>query len=276
MDQACNAIRSEFVRITDDFTIHVEESGNGDMPIVFIPGWTMSTKVFGRQLAHFRDSNCWRAMSYDPRGQGLTTKTIEGHSYQQHGRDLGAFIAVLGLKRVVLVGWSYGVLDAMAYLDQFGTDNVRAIVILDGTPKPTGKDPTKEWAETEESRQWGTITPIEDRATFHREFAQGLLEDASPENIDWITEISAQTSAAVTALLNETARHVDYEQLLIDVTKRLPVLVVAREEWREQVSGWLKANASEVPLVVLGKHMMFWERAEAFNAELAKFLDALE
>jgi hypothetical protein len=28
--------------------------------------------------------------------------------------------------------------------------------------------------------------------------------------------------------------------------------------------------------VVLGKHMMFWERAEAFNAELAKFLDALE
>ena len=53
------------------------------------------------------------------------------------------------------------------------------------------------------------------------------------------------------------------EQLLIDVTKRLPVLVVAREEWREQVSGWLKASAPEVPLVVLGKHMMFWERAEA-------------
>jgi hypothetical protein len=31
-----------------------------------------------------------------------------------------------------------------------------------------------------------------------------------------------------------------------------------------------------VPLVVLGKHIMFWERAEAFNAELSKFLDALE
>ena len=276
MDQARIAIRSEFVRITDDFTIHFEESGSGDIPVIFIPGWTMSTKVFGRQLAHFRESNRWRAISYDPRGQGLTTKTIEGHSYQQHGRDLGAFIAVLGLKRVVLVGWSYGVLDAMAYLDQFGTDNIRAIVILDGTPKPTGKDPTKEWAETEAGRRWGTITPIEDRATFHREFAQYLLEDASPENIKWVTEISAQTSAAVTALLNETARHVDYEQLLIDVTRRLPVLVVAREEWREQVSGWLKANAPEVPLVVFGKHMMFWERAEAFNAELGKFLDALE
>src|SRR5512145_2205518 len=82
MDQACNTIRSEFVRINDDFTIHFEESGSGDMPIVFIPGWTMSTKVFSRQLAHFLESNRWRAISYDPRGQGLTTKTIEGHSYQ--------------------------------------------------------------------------------------------------------------------------------------------------------------------------------------------------
>jgi hypothetical protein len=43
------------------------------------------------------------------------------------------------------------------------------------------------------------------------------------------------------------------------VTKQLPVLVVAREEWRPQVSNWLKANAPAVPLVVMGKHMMFRE-----------------
>ena len=153
----------------------------------------------------------YRAISYDPRGQGLTSKTVEGHSYQQHGRDLQALIAALHLKRIVLVGWSFGVLDAMAYLDQFGADNVRALVILDGTPKPKGNDPATEWVETEELRRWSTITPIEDRARFHHEFAQVLLEDASPENIEWITEISAQTSATVTALLNETARHVDYE-----------------------------------------------------------------
>jgi hypothetical protein len=43
------------------------------------------------------------------------------------------------------------------------------------------------------------------------------------------------------------------------------VLVVAREEWRGQVADWLQANAPTVPLVVMGKHMMFWERARAFN-----------
>ena len=57
--------------------------------------------------------------------------------------------------------------------------------------------------------------------------------------------------------------------------KQLPVLVVAREDWRGQVSGWLKANAPAVPLVVMGKHMMFWERAGAFNIELDKFLNSL-
>lgn len=118
------------------------------------------------------------------------------------------------------------------YLDQFGVDNVHALVILDGTPKPRGSDPATEWVETEEGRRWGTITPIEDRAQFHQKFGQWLLEDASPKNVEWITEISAQTSATVTALLNETARHVDYEGLLVDVIKQLPVLVVAREDWR--------------------------------------------
>jgi non-heme chloroperoxidase len=275
MDEARKAARSEFVRTNDDFTIHFEESGSGEIPVVFIPGWTMSTKVFARQLVHFSGSLRYRAIAYDPRGQGLTSKTVEGHSYQQHGRDLQAFIAALTLKRIVLVGWSFGVLDAMAYLDQFGTDSLRALVVLDGTPKPAGADPATEWVETQEGRRWGTITPIEDRARFHREFAQFMLEDASPENIEWITEISAQTSGTVTALLNAAAYCVDYERLFIEVTKRLPVLVVAREEWRGQVSSWLKANAPTVPLVVMGKHLMFWERASAFNSELDKFLGTL-
>lgn len=64
-------------------------------------------------------------------------------------------------------------------------------MILNGTPKPTGKYSTTEWAETEESRRWGTITPIEDRATFHREIAPCMLEDASPENIRGIAATTA-------------------------------------------------------------------------------------
>ena len=177
MDQACNAIRSEFVRITDDFTIHVEESGNGDMPIVFIPGWTMSTKVFGRQLAHFRESNRWRAISYDPRGQGLTTKTIEGHSYQQHGRDLGAFIAVLGLKRVVLIGHSIGgpvVLEAARRMP----GRVAGLVLVD-----SWVDFEQRRLPAEEVEKYLAALQADYRATLTAIVSQYLFSASTPEPV---------------------------------------------------------------------------------------------
>jgi non-heme chloroperoxidase len=62
---------------------------------VFIPGWTGATKVFERQFKHFEGSSRFRAIAYDPRGQGLSSKTLDGHTYQQHGRDLAAFIEKL-------------------------------------------------------------------------------------------------------------------------------------------------------------------------------------
>ena len=46
----------------------------------------------------------------------------------------------------MLVAWSFGVLDVTSYLAQFGADNVRALVLIDGTPRTTGKDSTKDWA----------------------------------------------------------------------------------------------------------------------------------
>jgi len=266
MNETRKAIRSEFVRINDDFTIHFEESGSGNIPVVFIPGWTMSTKVFARRLTYFSGSLRYRAIAYDPRGQGLTTKAVEGHSYQQHGRDLGAFIAALGLQRVVLVGWSYGVPEALAYLDQFGTDNLRALVVLDGTPKPQGNDPTTEWVvDSAESGRWGTITPMEDRAGFIRAFAEWLLEDTGPENVAWIADLgcgdrSPERNGALCQL--RAALHRRNE-------------TAARAGRRGQVADWLQANAPTVPLVVMGKHMMFWERARAFNPELEEFLDTL-
>jgi pimeloyl-ACP methyl ester carboxylesterase len=63
--------------------------------------------VFERQLKHFEGSTRFRAIVYDPRGQDLSSKTLRGHTYAQHGRDLAAFIQKLGLKNVALAGWSY-------------------------------------------------------------------------------------------------------------------------------------------------------------------------
>lgn len=121
--------RAEYARLSADISLYYEQAGNGPQTIVFIPGWTASSRMFERQLKHFEGSTRFRAIAYDPRGQGLSTKTWEGHTYQQHGRDLAVFIQNFGLTKVVLVGWSYGVFEMLAYVNQFGISNLKAVVV---------------------------------------------------------------------------------------------------------------------------------------------------
>ena len=90
-------IKSSEVVIGSGLRLHYRSTGKGDIPIVFIPGWSMSGEVFVRQLAPFSNSSRFKAFAYDPRGQGRSDRPLEGYSYAQHGRDLAAFIAALSL-----------------------------------------------------------------------------------------------------------------------------------------------------------------------------------
>ena len=273
------AIQYGYLKITDCFTIHYEQSGNGNTPIIFIPGWTMSTKVFIRQLEHFSDSKRFRAITYDPRGQGLSTKTMEGHTYQQHGRDLKAVMDKLDLSNVVLAGWSAGVLDQFAYINQFGVDNLKAVIVIDGTPKTasasgSGVDWVWNYLDDRDGfRQWLTMGPLEDRPALNKDFAKWMLEDQSPENISWLDEIQSQTPNAFAALLNETQAYMDYSNDLMKLESKLPLLYIVREEWGEVVNKWANENTPSAKVVTMGKHIMFWERFTEFNGLLDSFLD---
>jgi pimeloyl-ACP methyl ester carboxylesterase len=113
-------------------------AGRGSTTVIFVPGWTMSCEVFAHQLAHFADSSDYRALSYDPRAQGRSTQTANGHYYEQHARDLRALITALELSRVVLVGWSAGGVEVLEYLRLYGHNDVAGVVILDIPPRFEG------------------------------------------------------------------------------------------------------------------------------------------
>lgn len=131
---------SAYLKVSDELTLHYERSGDGELGVIFIPGWTMTTRVFERQLAHLDGSERCTAITYDPRGQGLSTKTADGHTYERHGRDLHNFVEKLGLDRVVLIGWSNGGFDALSYLHQFGSAKLASLMMLDAAPKGKGTD----------------------------------------------------------------------------------------------------------------------------------------
>jgi non-heme chloroperoxidase len=272
--------RAEFVKISEHFSIHYRKSGHGPIPIVFVPGWAMSAAVFQKQLAHFQDSRRFTFITLDPRSQGLTTHTATGNYYPQHGRDLKAFLDKLHLDNIILAGWSYGVFDVMTYINQFGAGNVRGVVIIDGTPKCSGLDNSKEWVwfrydDSDHYKRSFTLGALTDRTAANAQFADWMLEKPTPAARRWVSGIADQTPDEVAALTNETCAYLDYSQDLMNLEGKMPLLFVIRDEWGEVVQSWVKSHTPSATLKIMGKHMMFWERADEFNATLDAFLSPI-
>ena len=269
-------LKAEYVAVSNDLTIHYEQAGKGDITIIFIPGWTMSTDVFVHQLAHFEGSAKFRAITYDPRGQGRSSKTMEGHTYQQHGRDLAAFIDKLELKNIILAGWSYGVQEQLAYINQFGSDKLVGMITIDSGPDVTGAT-RDEWVwylndDSDGYSRWFTEGILEDRQNVIVEFAKWMLEDPSPENISWVSNIANMTPGTVASVLNATGFYLDYSKDLAALDGKIPLLYVTREDWKAPAEKWIKANTPSAQSEYLGKHMMFWERPAEFNKILDTYL----
>lgn len=121
--------KSAFVETPDGVKIRYLEAGTG-RAILFVPGWTMTAEIWEPQLAHF--GKAWRAVAIDPRGQGESGKPEHGLYPAARARDIKAVVDALGLAPVVLVGWSMGVPEVAAFVDQFGTKDLAGVVLVDG------------------------------------------------------------------------------------------------------------------------------------------------
>ena len=274
------SVLAEEVKIDQDLTIFYRQAGGGDTTILFIPGWMMSTDVFEHQLAHFESSTKYRALAYDPRGQGRSSKTVEGHGFQQHGRDLAGLISKLGLKNLIIAGWSYGVTAQLAYVNQFGSDQIRAMIMIDTGPKIAGET-YDEWVwylkdDSDGYSRSFTEGIIENRENTINQFAEWMLEKPTVESVAWLAAIADQTSSSVASLQNATGFYLDYSNELVALEGKVPLMYVVREEMQSVADKWIQANTPSATTVYLGKHMMFWERPEEFNSAIDSFLLSLE
>lgn len=275
-----HSVVAEEVKLDNDLTIHYEQSGSGATTIIFIPGWMMSTDVFEHQLDHFKNSTKYRVLAYDPRGQGKSSKPVEGHTYQQHARDLAKLIQKLKLDKVILSGWSYGVTEQLSYVNQFGTDKIIAMIMIDTGPAIAGET-RDEWVwylrdDADGYSRSFTEGIIEDRENVVVEFGKWMLENPTPESVAWITKLANNTSSSVASIQNATAFYLDYSADLAALEGKMPLLYVVRDEMKNAAARWIESNTPSATAVYLGKHMMFWERPEEFNKVLDGFLSSIE
>ncbi|MBI3900764.1 MAG: alpha/beta hydrolase [Chlamydiia bacterium] len=139
-----------YVKINKNVSLFYYDKGSGD-PLIFIPGWLMPADIFKHQIAHF--SQKYRVIALDPRSQGNSTVTLENNHYTQHGADLAKFLDALHLQNVIVVAWSWGCNDLYAYVRLKGTDNLKAAICIDASPKSSGGK--EEWAFAN-YQDWGS------------------------------------------------------------------------------------------------------------------------
>ncbi len=263
----------DYVQLSDELTVHYVSEGEG-RPLIFIPGWTMTTDAFEKNVKPL--SKRFRAIAYDPRSHGESSVVQSGNDYMRHGRDLAAFIGELGLKDVVLLGWSTGALTCYSYFQQFGYNNVSAFVNIDQSPKPV-QDTEADWGIglRRHVRLVVAGATAPDQSAMVRGFAATAFKTFKADKafVDHAVACSLKTPPHIAALLLADNFLCDYRKLAKDVAAQLPVLHFVSEKDSRAATRWIESNTPNAEVCTLGGHMMFFELADEFNREVLRFLD---
>src|SRR3954451_9321353 len=184
---------SEFTT-SDGIRLHVIEEGmTHPNTIVFVPGWSMPAWIFQPQIHYFATQ--YHVLALDPRGQGESDIAPSGYDHLRRGQDIAELIASLGNKPVVLVGWSLGVLDSLAYVAQYGDSRLAGLVLIDNS---VGEDPPPVISRLPARRG-----PRLGREQQMRRFVRGMFSRSPGEAyLERLTDAALRTPPEVAAALS--------------------------------------------------------------------------
>jgi pimeloyl-[acyl-carrier protein] methyl ester esterase len=119
-----------FVIMPDGVKIYYEIAGNGK-PLLFLHGWTMSSRVWNYQVEWFaRD---YQVITLDLRGHGRSGSSERECNLTSLTQDVSNFITELRLDELTLIGWSLAV-SLIVRLCHSHRLPVDSLVLVDGTP----------------------------------------------------------------------------------------------------------------------------------------------
>lgn len=249
---------------SDGVRLHLIEAGPPAAPtLVFVPGWTMPAWIFKPQIDAL--SRRYHVVAMDPRGQGDSEIPDSGYDFERRGEDIADLLAALGGRPVVLVGWSLGVLDALAYVQAHGDGRLAGLVLIDNS---VGEDPPPV-----PTRLPARPGPRLERDERMRRFVAGMFRSSpGADYLDQLTEAALRTPPdAAAALASYKAPRTFWRDALYSV--RRPVLYAVRPRFAAQAAN-LAARHPEAETAVFERagHALFVDEPGRFNALLESFL----
>ena len=258
------AAENRFFTTSDGVHLHYLEAGNASQPtLVFVPGWTMPAWIWDQQIGFFAKS--YHVIAFDPRGQGESEIARSGYEPVRRGRDIGELIAGLGSRPVLVVAWSLGVLDTLAYVKEAGDQRIAGLVLVDNSvgEEPAPRPPPPPIP--------GVAKPP--HAIFMRQFVHAMFHSHPPEIwLDRLTQTCLRTpEPAAKALLAYPVPRSFWKEAVYSTSK--PVLYIVRPKFAGQ-AGNLAAHHPSAESVVLrdAGHALFVDDAPGFDRRLRDYI----
>jgi non-heme chloroperoxidase len=263
------------VTTPDGLTISAQEYGNPNGPgIVFIHGFSQSHLSWMRQTDGELAKD-FHIVTYDLRGHGNSDKPLDAARYRDSkawGDEVQAVIDAAGLKRPVLVGWSYAGRVISDYVTTHGADGISGIDFVDASIKFIPEYVGDNLKNLPLMASEDMLTNI--NAT--RVFLHGCFsKQPSVDDFETMLAFNMMVPPKVRAGLG--GRPLDATAVMSKLT--IPVLVSHGAEDKNAKVETAKFTASVIPGAKLSiydgiGHSPFYEDAPRFNSELAAFVRA--
>lgn len=255
--------------------LYYEEYGEGQ-PIMFLHGATAGLRYFEPQLMGLSED--YRTVALDFRGHGRSAKTELGHTMLQYARDLHAVLDQLELDDVVIVGWSMGAVVSWEYVDQFGTDRVRALVDIDMEPSPLQREDYDYGTNDIAGLREAMVSIQTDPIRLVEQSIEGMLKETpSRELRSMMFDEGTRTPPPIQgAMLLEFMR--DYRDVLPEIDVPTLVCAGADEKWRSVES--VEYTAELIPDTRFERfedsgHCITVEEPDRFNRVVNDFVESL-
>jgi pimeloyl-ACP methyl ester carboxylesterase len=266
-----------YIETSDGVPLYYEERGEGPT-IVLVHGWTCDSGYWwGRNVDALAEDH--HVVTYDLRGHGLSGKTDDGHSLSGYAADLEFLAESLDIEDATFIGWSMGVAVLLTYLEEVGDERVRAIGIVDQTPKFYSEDGW-EFALMGEFSEEGLAGLVEGLEANRPEAAKPIVQAffAEPRSEERLAEMYARTTltptSVATAMLEDMVPR-DFREFLPTIS--VPTLLLYGEHsavFPGPLGEWMHERIPDSELVTFAGsgHSPQWEEPEKFNDAVAGFV----
>jgi len=112
----------------DDTALAVTDTGGTGIPVLYLNGQFATQGYWRRVIAELGPD--WRHITYDERARGRSQRSAD-YSFEAAVRDVDTVLAARGVRKAVVVGWSYGAVVGAHWAGR-NPDRTLGAVLVDG------------------------------------------------------------------------------------------------------------------------------------------------